>query len=56
MLELKKPSSTVHINAVHFAETLEGRLDLLEAMKKSQIRFSGSLIALSKLRFLIQFK
>ncbi|KAM7541949.1 hypothetical protein Aperf_G00000000101 [Anoplocephala perfoliata] len=56
ILETEKPSATVHIKAAHLAETLEGRFDLLEAMKMSQIRFSGSLLALSKLRFLLQFK
>ncbi|VDL59703.1 unnamed protein product [Hymenolepis diminuta] len=56
ILETKNPSATVHIGAAHLAETLEGRLDLLEAMKMTQIRFSGSLLALSKLRYLLQFK
>lgn len=56
ILETKNPSATVHIRAAHLAETLEGRLDLLEAMKMAQIRFSGSLLAFSKLRYLLQFK
>lgn len=56
VMETKKPSATVHINKANLKETLEGRFDLLEAMKKSEIRFEGSLIALSKLRFLLQFK
>ncbi|KAM3174584.1 hypothetical protein ACTXT7_010259 [Hymenolepis weldensis] len=56
LLETKNPSATVHIRAAHLAETLEGRLDLLEAMKMTKIRFSGSLLALSKLRYLLQFK
>nr|CDS32192.2 stomatin [Hymenolepis microstoma] len=55
-MQTKTPSCTVHMRAAHLAETLEGRFDLLEAMKVSQIHFSGSLLALSKLRYLLQFK
>ncbi|VDO12080.1 unnamed protein product [Rodentolepis nana] len=55
-LKTKTPSCVVHIRAAHLAETLEGRFDLLEAIKTSQIHFSGSLLALSKLRYLLQFK
>ncbi|CDI96874.1 stomatin [Echinococcus multilocularis] len=56
ILDFKKPSATIHINEVNLAEILDGRLDLLEALKNSQIRFAGSLLALSKLRFLLQFQ
>lgn len=56
VLDSKKPSATIHINEANLSGTLDGRLDLLEALKKSQIRFAGSLLALSKLRFLLQFQ
>ncbi|EUB59348.1 stomatin-related protein [Echinococcus granulosus] len=56
VLDFKKPSATIHINEVNLAGILDGRLDLLEALKNSQIRFAGSLLALSRLRFLLQFQ
>ncbi|VDK44211.1 unnamed protein product [Taenia asiatica] len=56
VLDFKKPSATIHINEANLSGALNGRLDLLEALKKSQIRFAGSLLALSKLRFLLQFQ
>ncbi|VDM18538.1 unnamed protein product [Hydatigera taeniaeformis] len=56
ILDFKQPSATVHINETNLSNTLNGRLDLLEALKRSQIRFAGSLLALSKLRFLLQFQ
>ncbi|KAL5105514.1 Stomatin-like protein 1 [Taenia crassiceps] len=56
VLDFKKPSATIHISRADLSGTLDGRLDLLEALKRSQIRFAGSLLALSKLRFLLQFQ
>ncbi|KAL5961753.1 hypothetical protein TSMEX_010507 [Taenia solium] len=56
VLDFKKPSATIHISEANLSGALDGRLDLLEALKKSQIRFAGSLLALSKLRFLLQFQ
>ncbi len=56
LLEGKEASATIHIAAGDFAETILGRLDVLEAVKKGQIRVTGSLLSLAKLRFLLQFK
>ncbi|KAL7053490.1 hypothetical protein AAHC03_027094 [Spirometra sp. Aus1] len=56
VLGAKKPSVTVHLTSLDFADVLLGRLDLLEATKASRIRISGDILALAKLRFLLQFK
>ncbi|VDD82031.1 unnamed protein product [Mesocestoides corti] len=54
--EGRAATATVHIKATDFSDILRGRLDVLEAIKNHQIRVSGSLVALSKLRYLLQFK
>uniref|UniRef100_A0A183TMB9 SCP2 domain-containing protein n=1 Tax=Schistocephalus solidus TaxID=70667 RepID=A0A183TMB9_SCHSO len=55
LADAKKPSVTAHLTSLDFADVLLGRLDLLEAAKASRIRISGDLLALAKLRFLLQF-